>query len=131
MVNSNFYGTQMAKDINAIIAELQRNLDARKNTDATKSYVKSLYDEGDAKICRKICEEATEVTIAALSETDERIISESADLFFHMTVLLAHRNIPLTALFAETESRLNISGLDEKAKRTALAKAEKELRKEG
>ena len=65
-----------------------------------------LLDKGDAFICRKIGEEATEVVTAALGgEGEERVISEVADLWFHTMVLLTSRGIPLRRVVAELERR--------------------------
>ena len=70
------------------------------------SYVAKLLAEGEPRICRKIGEEAIEVVTAALGgEGDERVVSETADLWFHTMVLLARRGIPLRRVFAELARR--------------------------
>ncbi len=68
------------------------------------SYTTSLLDEGVAACARKVGEEAVEVTVAALSESDERVVSEVADLWFHTYVLLAARGLDPAAV--EDELRL-------------------------
>lgn len=85
---------------------LERVLQSRKVAPPPGSYVRSLFDKGEAQICRKIGEEAIEVVTAALGgEGDERLVSEVADLWFHSMVLLAGRGIPLRRVFAELHRR--------------------------
>jgi phosphoribosyl-ATP pyrophosphohydrolase len=68
--------------------------------------VASLFQKGEAHICRKIGEEAIEVVTAALGgEGDQRLVSEVADLWFHSMVLLVQRGIPLRRVFAELDGR--------------------------
>jgi len=60
------------------------------------SYVTKLLDDGVAAAARKVGEEAVETVTAALTENDERLVHESADLVFHLYVLLAARGVDLT-----------------------------------
>jgi phosphoribosyl-ATP pyrophosphohydrolase/phosphoribosyl-AMP cyclohydrolase len=57
------------------------------------SYVAALLDEGAASAARKVGEEGVEVALAGAGETDERLVSEAADLLFHLYVLLAARDL--------------------------------------
>jgi phosphoribosyl-ATP pyrophosphohydrolase len=66
-----------------------------------------------------VTEEAGELVAAADHETDERVVSEAADLVYHMLVLLACRGVGLSQVEDELARRFGISGLDEKAARTA------------
>jgi phosphoribosyl-ATP pyrophosphohydrolase/phosphoribosyl-AMP cyclohydrolase len=85
---------------------LERVLQSRKVAPPPGSYVAGLFEKGEAQICRKIGEEATEVVTAALGgEGDDRLVSEIADLWFHSMVLLARRGIPLRRVFAELTRR--------------------------
>jgi phosphoribosyl-AMP cyclohydrolase / phosphoribosyl-ATP pyrophosphohydrolase len=85
---------------------LERVLQSRKVERPAGSYTASLFDRGEAQICRKIGEEATEVVTAALGgEGDGRVVSEVADLWFHTMVLLASRGIPLRRVFEELAAR--------------------------
>ncbi len=79
---------------------LQRERDA-----PVDSYVVSLLNEGTAKVARKVGEEATELVVAALSEDDERVVSEAADLWFHVLVLLRSRGLDPAALEDELRRR--------------------------
>jgi phosphoribosyl-AMP cyclohydrolase / phosphoribosyl-ATP pyrophosphohydrolase len=90
----------------AFLEILERTLNSRLIERPEGSYVARLLDKGDAFICRKIGEEATEVVTAALGgEGEERVISEVADLWFHTMVLLTSRGLPLRRVIAELERR--------------------------
>jgi phosphoribosyl-AMP cyclohydrolase / phosphoribosyl-ATP pyrophosphohydrolase len=90
----------------AMLEVLERVLQSRKVERPAGSYTASLFDRGEAQICRKIGEEATEVVTAALGgEGDGRVVSEVADLWFHTMVLLAARGLPLRRVFEELASR--------------------------
>ena len=90
----------------AMLEVLERVLQSRKVERPAGSYTASLFDRGEAQICRKIGEEATEVVTAALGgESDGRVVSEVADLWFHTMVLLAARGLPLRRVFEELASR--------------------------
>jgi len=69
------------------------------------SYSAKLFSGGRGRIAKKIGEEATEVVIAALSETRERMVSEIADLVFHVTVLMADEGIEWSEIEGELEKR--------------------------
>ena len=69
------------------------------------SYSAKLFSGGRGRIAKKIGEEATEVVIAALSETRERMVSEIADLVFHVTVLMADEGIEWSEIEGGLEKR--------------------------
>jgi phosphoribosyl-ATP pyrophosphohydrolase/phosphoribosyl-AMP cyclohydrolase len=69
------------------------------------SYSAKLFSGGRGRIAKKIGEEATEVVIAALSETRERMVSEIADLVFHVTVLMADEGIEWSEIEGELAGR--------------------------
>ena len=77
------------------IQHLSQTLAQRKNADPSSSYVAKLYAGGVDKIGKKIGEESTEVVIAAKNASREDLVWESADLIFHLLVLLEHTNISL------------------------------------
>lgn len=83
-----------------------------------KSYTKSLLDAGMPKILAKIAEEQTELAAELPSGSDARVVSETADLLFHMMVGLAARHIEPSAVWAELARRFGISGHTEKASRS-------------
>ena len=69
------------------------------------------------KCAKKLGEEATETVVAALSGGKEAVISESADLLYHLLVVLEARGVKLADIYAELECRTAQSGLEEKASR--------------
>ncbi|HEY4863378.1 MAG TPA: phosphoribosyl-ATP diphosphatase [Xanthobacteraceae bacterium] len=94
----------------AIIAER-----ARRGGD--QSYTRKLLDEGIEKCAKKLGEEATETVVAALSSDNKAVIGESADLLYHLLVVLQARGVKLDEVYAELERRTGQSGLEEKAAR--------------
>lgn len=102
-----------------LLARLEAVLEARKASDAKASYVKSLYEGGPAKIGEKLVEEAGELARAVAGEEDERVVSEAADVLFHVMVALRSRGLGVNAVLAELDRRTGTSGHDEKRARRA------------
>jgi phosphoribosyl-ATP pyrophosphohydrolase len=100
------------------LKKLAQVLDSRKNAEPESSYVASLYHAGTDKILKKLGEEATETIIAGKGGIRKEIIYETADLWFHSMVLLAHNNIGHQEILDELDRRFGLSGLEEKASRT-------------
>jgi phosphoribosyl-ATP pyrophosphohydrolase len=100
------------------LTKLAEVLQARKQAKPDSSYVASLYHAGTDKILKKIGEEATETVIAGKSGVEKDIIYETADLWFHSMVLLAHYDIEPQAILDELDRRFGLSGLEEKANRS-------------
>jgi phosphoribosyl-ATP pyrophosphohydrolase len=90
----------------------------RRSGDPATSYVAKLTAKGRAKMAQKLGEEAVEVVIAAMSDDKPGMVSESADLMFHLAVLLADAGLSFDDVRAELERREGISGIDEKSKRS-------------
>ncbi|MGH8474691.1 MAG: phosphoribosyl-ATP diphosphatase [Methylococcales bacterium] len=103
--------------MNGILNELAAVLEQRKLADPGRSYVASLYAQGLDSILKKIGEEATETVIAGKQGDPARIIYETADLWFHTLVLLAHQGLGPNDVLTELARRFGLSGLDEKAGR--------------
>ena len=101
----------------AVLEQLREMLEARKGADPESSYVASLYHGGAPKILKKVGEEAVETIIAAGEEDREQIVYETADLWFHCLVMLAHFDLGPEDVLRELERRLGTSGHDEKASR--------------
>ena len=101
-----------------IIEELFSVIESRKGGDPKVSHTAKLFEKGLGKIAKKTGEEAVEVIVAALHETPDRVVSESADLLYHLMVLWAEQGIKPEEVFAELESRVGISGIEEKKSRT-------------
>lgn len=102
-----------------MLARLDAALEARRASTGEKSYVKSLYEGGAPKIGAKLREEADELARAVTDEADERVVSEAADVVFHVAVALRARGLSFEAVFAELERRSGTSGHDEKRARAA------------
>ena len=100
-----------------VLQQLAHILEQRKLESADQSYVASLYKKGLDTILKKIGEEATETVIAAKNGDKQQIIYETADLWFHCMVLLAHQNLGPEDVLQELQRRFGLSGLDEKAQR--------------
>jgi phosphoribosyl-ATP pyrophosphohydrolase len=101
-----------------ILHKLNEVLQARKAADADSSYVASLYAGGTDKILKKLGEEATETVIAGKAGKRDEIIYETADLWFHSLVLLAHNDIDPQLILDELDRRFGLSGHEEKASRS-------------
>ncbi len=84
---------------------------------AARSYTAQLLRAGQGKILDKIQEETLELLQAARSEGETRICEETADLLYHVFVLLVHRGLDLAPLYRVLESRAGVSGVWEKNQR--------------
>lgn len=110
MANPSLNNEDRLARLAAIIAE-------RRQADPATSYVASLAHKGRAKMAQKVGEEAVETVIAAIANDRSGVISESADLLFHLACLLADLDISFDDILAELDRREGVSGLDEKAVR--------------
>jgi phosphoribosyl-ATP pyrophosphohydrolase len=99
--------------------DLAAIISARANASAAASYTKSLLDAGPARAAKKLGEEAVETVIAAVQGDAEALTRESADLLYHLLVVLHQRGISLADVCAELEHRTGRSGHAEKAARQA------------
>lgn len=93
-------------------------LEQRKQADPDSSYVAKLYAKGLDAILKKIGEEATETVMAAKDGDRDKIVYETADLWFHSMVLLAQQGLRPADVARELERRFGLSGLEEKAARS-------------
>ena len=89
----------------AFLARLQSVIAQRIADRPEGSYTARLWADGPNRIAQKVGEEGVEVALAAVTQADERLISESADLLFHLTLLLRSRNLSLAAVVRELEQR--------------------------
>ena len=88
-----------------LLERLRHTIAARAAERPAGSYTVQLLDRGPAKASQKVGEEAVEVVVAANAETPERLASESADLFYHLLVLLESKGVALDAVWDELERR--------------------------
>jgi phosphoribosyl-ATP pyrophosphohydrolase len=96
---------------------LSDTIRARRASNAEKSYTRQLLDAGSTKCAKKFGEEAVELVIASTSEDDVALHNETADVIYHLLVLLESRNTNLAPVLDVLAERHGISGLDEKASR--------------
>jgi phosphoribosyl-ATP pyrophosphohydrolase len=99
------------------IQDLEQRVQERAQAGADVSYTRKLLDRGVAHCAKKFGEEAFETALAAVGEDRERLIAESADLIYHLLVLLKAREVTLAEVEAALAARTQQSGLDEKAAR--------------
>lgn len=101
----------------ATLQTLEQTIRQRRSADPSTSYVAKLAARGRAKIAQKVGEEAVETVIAAMADDRADIVGESADLIFHLMMLLADMDVPFDAVLDELDRREGVSGIAEKAAR--------------
>ncbi|HTX04774.1 MAG TPA: bifunctional phosphoribosyl-AMP cyclohydrolase/phosphoribosyl-ATP diphosphatase HisIE [Steroidobacteraceae bacterium] len=89
----------------AFLGELEQVIARRIAEHPQGSYTARLHAQGPRRIAQKVGEEGLEVALAAAAESDERVVSESADLLYHLLLLLESRDLRLEQVVAELESR--------------------------
>ena len=99
------------------VHDLEKRVQERAAASADASYTRKLLDRGVAYCAKKLGEEAVEAVLAAAVEDRDRVIAESADLIYHLLVVLRARDISLAEVEAELALRVKTSGLEEKASR--------------
>ena len=99
------------------LADLEKRIAERAQADAAHAYTRALLDTGVAHCAKKLGEEAFETAMAAVQEDKGRLISEAADLVYHLLVVLKARDVTFAEVEAELDKRTVQSGHDEKASR--------------
>ena len=102
--------------MNNIIEKLETILQKRKIEDSKDSYVSSLSSKGNQHICDKIMEEAGEL-VDATEDGKAQVVHETADLLFHVLVLLASLDVKYATILDELTKRFGTSGIEEKNNR--------------
>lgn len=97
--------------------DLERIVAARAQAPASESWTAKLMAAGTEKAAKKLGEEAVEAVIAAIMKDRKGLVAESADLLFHLLVVLNLAGISLAEVLAELQARTVQSGLAEKAAR--------------
>ena len=100
------------------LSKLAAVIESRKAADPTQSYVAKLFSKGTDAILKKIGEEATELVMAAKDGDKQKIVYETADLWFHSLVNLAQFGLGPEDVLKELARREGLSGLDEFASRS-------------
>lgn len=100
-----------------VLTHLFEVIESRKGADPGTSYTAKLFERGLPKIAQKMGEEAVETIVAATAEGRAEVVSESADLLYHLLVLWAATGVAPEDVWAELAEREGVSGLMEKAAR--------------
>ncbi|MCY4304226.1 MAG: phosphoribosyl-ATP diphosphatase [Aestuariivita sp.] len=100
------------------LEKLAQTISSRKNENVDKSWTARLLSQGPHITAQKFGEEAIEAVIEAIKGDKIRLISESADVLYHLLVMLAAHNISLNEVLEELEQRQGKSGLVEKKSRS-------------
>ena len=103
--------------MNDVLARLAEVVHGRNGGDPERSYVSRLLSRGEDAILKKIGEEATETVMAAKDGDRQRIVGETADLWFHCLIMLEHYQLGPQDVLNELQRREGLSGLNEKAAR--------------
>lgn len=100
--------------------DLEQRIAARAAASPEESYTAKLIARGINKTAQKLGEEATEAVIAAVTGDRAELVKESADVLYHLLVVLKAANVPLSDVMAELDARTAQSGLAEKAARKEI-----------
>jgi phosphoribosyl-AMP cyclohydrolase / phosphoribosyl-ATP pyrophosphohydrolase len=87
------------------LSVLENRIQERKNADPDASYSRRLMNQGLPKVAQKVGEEAVETVIAALAEDKNALLNESADLLYHLLLLLAVKDVRLDEVLAVLKQR--------------------------
>ncbi len=99
------------------LAELEATIARRAASDDEKSYTRKLIGKGIGKCTQKLGEEAVETVIAAVQKDRAGVICETADLLYHLLVVLHASDVKLDEVLEELAGRTRQTGLEEKASR--------------
>ncbi len=102
----------------AVLDRLYRVIDSRRTADPETSHTARLFQKGTRKIAQKVGEEAVETVIEAIRGKRDRLVSESADLMYHLLVLWADARINPAEVWEELARREGLSGIEEKKSRS-------------
>ncbi len=97
--------------------DLAKTIALRSQAGGEQSYTRALLDKGPRGAAKKFGEEAVELVIAAVGQSDEAVRAEAADVLYHLLVVLKAREVSLDEVLAELERRTSRSGLEEMAAR--------------
>jgi phosphoribosyl-ATP pyrophosphohydrolase len=110
------YEASMSKDV---LSRLAAIIKSRRTARPEDSHTRRLLDEAPLKPAKKLGEEAVEVAIAALAQDKKALIGETADMLYHLLVLLESREVTLDEVFEELERRMALTAVGEKRQKTA------------
>src|SRR5215813_277973 len=93
------------------ITDLEQRINERAKASPEESYTRKLLDKGAAQCAKKFGEEAVEAVLAVAVEDRDRVIAESADVLYHLLVMVHARGVTLAEIEALLETRTKKSGL--------------------
>jgi phosphoribosyl-ATP pyrophosphohydrolase len=106
----------MSKDV---LSRLAAIIKSRRTARPEDSHTRRLLDEAPLKPAKKLGEEAVEVAIAAIAQDRKALVGETADMLYHLLVLLESRDVSLDEVFDELERRMALTAVGEKRQKTA------------
>ncbi|HWM32426.1 MAG TPA: phosphoribosyl-ATP diphosphatase [Methyloceanibacter sp.] len=106
----------MSKDV---LSRLAAIIKSRRQAPPEDSHTRRLLDGAPVKPAKKLGEEAVEVAIAALVQDDKALIGETADMLYHLLVLLESRDVSLDDVLAELERRMALTAVGQKRQKAA------------
>jgi len=104
---------------NDVLHRLAATIKLRRTARPEDSHTRRLLDDGPIKPAKKLGEEAVEVAIAALAQDDDALIGETADLLYHLLVVLESRHIALEDVLGELEGRMSATALNQNKRKAA------------
>ena len=107
----------MSKHRLDVLEQLADTVAERARAAPESSYTAKLLSQGTEKCAKKLGEEAVETALAAMTMDRDHLTAEASDLLYHLLVLLQATGVPLSAVMAELQARMNRGGLSEKAAR--------------
>ena len=99
------------------LEQLQQLIESKKDSNPSLSYTAKLFSQGIEEIQKKFGEESIELIIASNQDNKKNVINETADVLYHLLVLLSEKSVSLKEVISELERRSGMSGLEEKASR--------------
>ena len=106
----------MSKDV---LSRLAAIIKSRRSARPEDSHTRRLLDEAPLKPAKKLGEEAVEVAIAAIAQDRKALVGETADMLYHLLVLLESREVTLDEVFDELERRMALTAVGEKRQKAA------------
>lgn len=103
--NGELIAAEETEDLSAVVAEEEAVVRDRKTNPEEGSYTNYLFDKGEDKILKKVGEEAAEVVIAGKNRSREEIAYETADLMYHLTVMLVENDMSWEDIYKEMKKR--------------------------
>ena len=102
-----------------VLNRLAAIIKSRRTARPEDSHTRRLLDEAPLKPAKKLGEEAVEVAIAALAQDKNALIGETADMLYHLLVLLESREVTLDEVFDELERRMALTAVGDKRQKAA------------